>query len=76
MTNKTLEKKVESLEKDMARLKSVIFGLDDITDSEGQYKSDFVKRVLKNAKDRHGSVKYTNKKDFLKLIRHYHGNRS
>lgn len=69
MTNKTLEKKIESLEKDMTRLKLVIFGLDNIIDDEGEYKSDFVKRILKNAKTKGGSVKYTNKKDFLKLIR-------
>lgn len=69
MTNKALEQKVELLEKDMARLKSVIFGLDNIIDDEGEYKSDFVKRILKNAKAKGGSVKYTNKKDFLKLIR-------
>lgn len=69
MTNKMLEKKVESLEKDMARLKSLIFGSDNVVDSEGEYKSDFVKRVLKNAKAGDDSVKYTNKKNFLKLIR-------
>lgn len=69
MTNKTLEKKVESLEKDMAQLKSVIFGLENTSDDEGEYKSDFVKRILKNAKTKGASVTYTNKKDFLKLIR-------
>ncbi len=68
MTNKTLEKKVRSIEKDIARIKSVIFGLSEI-DSEGEYKSSFVKRILKNSKTKGGLVKYTNKKDFLKLIR-------
>lgn len=67
MTNKALEQKVQSLEKDMARLKSVIFGVDGATDSEGEYKSDFVKRVLRNAKARSSSVRYTDKKSFLKL---------
>ncbi len=37
-------------------------------DREGEYNPNFVKRVLKNAKDRRGSVVYTNKRDFLKLI--------
>ena len=69
MTNKALEQKVESLEKDMARLKSVIFGSEMDIDSEGSYKTAFIKRILRNAKTKNGLVKYTNKKDFLKLIR-------
>ncbi len=52
----------------MARLKLMIFGLDDTVNNEGEYKSDFVKRILKNAKAKDRLVKYTNKKDFLKLI--------
>lgn len=69
MTNKALEQKIESLEKDMARLKSVIFGVDNTRDSDGEYKSAFAKRILKSAKIRGGAMRYTNKKDFLKLIR-------
>lgn len=67
MTNKALEQKVQTLEKEMARIKSVVFGVSN-TDDERGYKKDFVKRILRNAKAKGGSVKYTNKKDFLKLV--------
>ena len=68
MTNKLLEKKIELLEKDMAILKSKVFVLNHTVDDKGEYKNSFVKRVLKNAKDKRRSVVYTNKRDLLKLI--------
>ncbi len=32
-------------------------------------KNSFAKKILKNAKDRDGSVKYSTKKDFLEIIK-------
>jgi len=75
MSPKVLEKKINRIEKDLAFIKKLILdgakkGVNQIdsVDNEGEYNPDFVKRVFKNLKDKRGSVVYTNKKDFRKLI--------
>jgi len=49
-------------------LRSAVIGVVGETDPEGQYRPEFVKRVLKLAKRKQPGVNFTNASDFLKKI--------
>ncbi|MEK7162521.1 MAG: hypothetical protein AAB730_01525 [Patescibacteria group bacterium] len=68
MATNTMIKKigqdVSDLKKDMATIKAVIFD----TDSEGEYKEFFVRKILRRAKDK-ASYAYRDKQSFLSHVR-------
>ncbi len=69
MSTKTLEKMVKNLSSEVATLRSLVISVvREEKDPEGEYRSKFVKDILKAVKE---PVVYEFKgsKDFLKLIR-------
>ena len=66
MTTKMLEQKTRKLEKEVALLKSFMIGYLG-KDPEGEYKEEFVKSVLKAAKEK--PIYTYNPKTFLRQIR-------
>ena len=66
MTTKTLERKTRKLEKEVTLPKSFIIGYLG-KDPEGEYKPEFVKRVLRAAKEK--PIYTYNPKTFLRQIR-------
>ena len=68
MPTKALEKKVEHLAREVAALRTMVLRVVRERDPEGEYKPEFVREVLKAAKE---PTPYTFKsgKEFLKLLR-------
>ena len=64
-----LKKKIEDLEFEIAMLRSAIIGLSWEKDSEGEYKPEFVERILALTKKKQKTSVFTTGKDFLKEIR-------
>lgn len=63
-----LNRKVSNLQEEMKILRSFIIGLIEKKDKEGEYKAEFVERILKaNSED--SPFVFKNKKSFLKKIR-------
>lgn len=67
MSTKTLEKKVNELTSQVMSLKTLIISSSLGRDPEGEYRSKFVREMLKAAKEP-GIYKFTNAGDFLQLI--------
>ena len=69
MPTKTIEEKVEELSQEVATLRLLVIGLATTRrDSEGEYRPEFVKRVLKLARNKSAGVRFTTSSDFLKRI--------
>lgn len=66
MSTKVIEKKLTTLTKEVAKLRSLVF-VALKKDPEGEYRSAFVKNVLK-AMEESTAGKFTNSKGFLKLL--------
>ncbi len=62
---KKLNKEVGHLRKDMFEIKKLV--LAQVTDSEGKYRSSFVKKVLKRSKEK-PIYRFTTKENFLKKL--------
>lgn len=62
---KKLNKKVETLQRDMRNIKKVVFA--PISDPEGEYRPAFVKKILLREKES-AKYRFTTKKDFLRQL--------
>lgn len=51
-----LEKKIEDLQFEIAMLRSAMIGLIGEKDPEGEYRPEYVEKVLKAAREKEGSV--------------------
>ena len=68
MPTNSVEKRLNDLAQEIGMLRSAVIGVVGETDPEGQYRPEFVKRVLKLAKRKQPGVNFTNASDFLKKI--------
>jgi hypothetical protein len=50
MSTKTLEKTIQTLSREVTNLRSLVIGAISNRDDEGEYRSSFVKKVLKATK--------------------------
>jgi hypothetical protein len=66
MSTKTLEKEILKLKKEVAQLRSLIIGQAG-KDHEGDYRPEFVERILIAAKER-PIYTFSGKDSFLKLL--------
>ena len=62
---KKLNKEVEHLRKDVSEIKTLI--LSRVTDPEGEYRSSFVKKILKRSKEK-PIYRFTTKEEFLRKL--------
>lgn len=69
MSTKALEKMVRELSLEVARLRSFVIGTKLEKDPEGDYKPEFVKKVLKVARSKTKGIRFTTPEDFLKRIK-------
>ena len=67
MSNKTIEKLVNNLSREVITLRSLVVSVIK-KDEEGMYKSSFASKVLKSAKDKQ-PIRFTNGKDFLAQLK-------
>jgi len=67
MTTQTIKKMVDNLSQEVVILRSLIISVAG-RDSEGFYKPEFVKSVLKSAKNK-PTAEFKNAKDFLNQIK-------
>lgn len=68
MTTKTIEKKLHNLNQQVTMLRSVVINIIGERDPEGQYRPEFVDKILKLAHGPQGGIQFRNTNDFLKLI--------
>ena len=69
MTAKLLEKKVNSLSREVASLRAAFFATAAFEkDPEGEYRPEFVRRVLASVSKKDRGIPFTNERDFLKEI--------
>ena len=68
MTTKMLEQKTRKLEKEVTLLKSFIIGYIGGKDSEGEYRPEFVKSVLRASSEK-PKYEFKDGESFLKHIR-------
>jgi len=62
-----LNKEVRDLKEELKMIKSIVFGNILKEDEEGEYKSQFVKKILKASKEE-GVYVFKDKESFLKKI--------
>jgi len=68
MSPKTLEKMVMNLSQEVATLRSLVISVVSERDPEGEYRPEFVKKVLEAMKEQPGIV-YQGKGSFLKQLK-------
>lgn len=68
MTTKTLEKKYDNLSREVAQLRSLLFGIIAEKDPEGEYRPEFVKSALEAMKEK-ATYKYQGKGSLLRQIK-------
>ncbi len=68
MITKMLEQKIENLSKEVAQLRDLVLGGNRDKDPEGEYKSEFVKRINRIAMLKSSGIKYTTRADLAKRI--------
>lgn len=68
MSTKTLEKKVQELSNQVVFLRSYIIGAIG-KDPEGEYRPEFVEEMLRLARQKQPSVKFTTSADLLARIK-------
>ena len=68
MNSKTLERKINNLSSEVARMRSLLIGIIG-RDSEGEYRPEFVKEILKIAEQEKSQTEFTTPADLLKRIR-------
>jgi hypothetical protein len=69
MATKTIEKQLNDLTQQMILLRSAVIGVVGEMDPEGEYRPEFVRRVMELARKKSKGVKFTGTADFLKRIR-------
>ena len=69
MRTKALEKIVRELSLEVARLRSFVIGTTLEKDPEGDYKPEFVKKILKAARSKTKGIRFTTPEVFLKRIK-------
>jgi hypothetical protein len=68
MSTKTIEKQLNNLNLQLVMLRSVVINVVGEQDPEGQYRPEFVDKMLKLMQKKQKGVKFTNSADFLKLV--------
>ncbi len=68
MSTKTMERKLNNLNLEVTMLRSAFINVIGNQDPEGQYRPEFVSRILKLAKTRQSGSKFTTSADLLKRI--------
>ncbi|MGD0697811.1 MAG: hypothetical protein ABSB82_23595 [Terriglobia bacterium] len=69
MSTSTIEKRLNDLAQEIGMLRSAVIGVVGETDPEGDYRPEFVKKVLRLARRKQAGVRFTNASDFLNKIR-------
>jgi len=68
MTTKLLESQLHNLAHEMVMLRSVVIGVIGERDPEGEYRPEFVSRMLQLAKKKQTGVKFTASAALMKII--------
>jgi len=68
MSIHAIEKQLSELTVEVRLLRSAVISLIAERDPEGEYRPEFVKKILRLAKQKQNGVKFTNAADFLKRI--------
>lgn len=68
MTTKALEKQVNELTQQIVILRSAVISVVGERDPEGEYRPEFVRRILKLARKKSPAITFTGSADFLKQI--------
>jgi hypothetical protein len=68
MSTKTIEKKLNNLNREIAMLRSVLMASLAEKDPEGEYRPQFVKKMLGLAKKKSMGILFAGPEDFLKKI--------
>ena len=68
MTVKTLERKINNMSSELARMRSLFISVIG-QDNEGEYRPEFVEEILKIADQKQSGVEFTSAGDFLNQIR-------
>lgn len=68
MTAKVFETQLNNLTQEMVMLRSVVIGVIGERDPEGEYRPEFVSRMLALAKKKQTGVKFTTPAALLKII--------
>lgn len=69
MSTHTIEKRLSDLTFEVRMLRSAVVALISERDPEGEYRPEFVRKILRLTKQKQTGVKFTNAADFLKRIR-------
>ena len=69
MSTHTIEQRLNDLTREVRLLRSAVIGLIAERDPEGEYRPEFVRKILRLTKQKQTGVKFTNAADFLKRIR-------
>lgn len=69
MTTKTLNKQVHDLSQEVLLLRSFVISIIGERDPEGEYRPEFVKKILHLAKKKQPNIKFTTSEDLLEQIR-------
>ncbi len=67
LTVEKLDKKISTLQKELNILRSFVIGIIEKKDKEGEYKPEFIKKILKLASEK-ASATFLNKKTFLRKL--------
>ena len=68
MPTKTLEKKINNLTSEMARMRSFFISVAG-RDAEGEYRPEFIEEILNTADQKPSHARFTTAADFLKRLR-------
>jgi len=68
MATHTIEKQLRDLTRHVVLLRSAVIGLIGERDPEGEYRPEFVWKILKLARQKRTGVKFAGAADFLKRI--------
>ncbi len=69
MTARLLEKKVETLSREVATLRVMFLSANIPVDDEGEYKPEFVEEMLRISRKKGKDIPFTTAADFLRRIR-------
>ena len=68
MTTKAIEKQLNDLTQQVILLRSAVISVVGERDPEGEYRPEYVKRLLNLARKKSNGVKFTGAADFMKKI--------
>jgi hypothetical protein len=68
MSTKTIEKKLNNLNREIVMLRSALVAAISQKDPEGEYRPEFVRKILGLVKKRSAGILFAGPNDFLKKI--------